>query len=198
MHIMEKIKNVLPHAFWVVVIIGIIILAAKGYDPRDITEETWGKISVVISILSAIFLCFKIYKNEIIDRLILSLDLFMFTLSIGFLGNIPSVLYYYRNYSSVILVAFVALVGVFTFFTPAGFIGVESNDKNKIYSASLKLFAVVIAIGLWCLYFSQYDDQPLLYEWAFPLMIIRIAYDTLGDQVRGKKSKRSWSFKWKY
>ncbi len=195
MQIIQTIKNVLPHVFWVVIIIGVIIALSKGYSPTDFTRETWGNIYIVISIISGVFLCFKIYKQEIVDRMFLGGALFVFIGTIGYLGNISSVLYYYENYIGVILFASITFIGVVTFFSPAGFIGVLSDDKNKIYNASLKLFAVVIGGLLWSLYASIYlNNNGLL----LPIFITRLASDRLGNQVRGKKSKRSWSFKWKY
>jgi hypothetical protein len=193
----QTIKNIFPHVFWVVVIIGVIIALSKGYSPTDFTWQTWGNISVVISIILGVSLCFKIYKQEIIDRLLLGLALFVFVGSIGYLGNISSILYYYGNCPFVILFACLALVGIVTFFTPAGFIGVESDDKNKVYSASLKLFAIVIFGGLWSLYAQIYLNSLFILQ-VLAIRIMRSAYDRLGDQVRGKKSKGSWTFKWKY
>ena len=193
----QTIKNMLPHVFWVVVIIGVIIALSKGYSPIDFTRETWGNISIVVSIVLGASLCFQIYKQETIDRGLLGWMLFVFVGTIGYLGNISSILYYYGNYPFLILFACLALVGVVTFFTPAGFIGVESDDKRKVYIASLKLFAIVIGGGLWCLYAQIYLNSLFILQ-VLAIRIVRSAYDRLGDQVRGKKTKGSWTFKWKY
>ena len=194
----QTIKNIFPHVFWVVVIIGVIIALSKGYSPLTFTQETWGNISVVVSIILGASLCFQVYNQKIIDRYLLGWALFVFVGSIGYLGNISSVLYYYGNYPFVILFACLALVGIITFFTSAGFIGVESDDKNKIYIASLKLFAVVIGGGLLCLYAQTYLNSLFVLQVVI-IRIMRSTYDRLGDQVRGKKSKQStWKFKWKY
>jgi hypothetical protein len=147
---------------------------------------------LVFNALSCFIIAYKMYKKEVVDRLILGVSLFGLIETVPFLGNISSTFYY--DYAGVILFASIAFIGAVTFFSRAGFIGVLSDDKNKVYSASLKLFAVVIAGFLWSLYVSIYLENDLSIYLLLPIAITRLAYDILGDQVRGKKS--DWSFKW--
>lgn len=197
MQVSQTIKNAFPHVLGIVLIVGMVFALSKGIDPTHFGQGVWGYISAIASIVLVALLCFSLYKQEILDRILLGFTLFMLIASVGCLGNIPSILYYYSNYTSIILFGCFIFVGIFTFFTSAGFIGVESDDKNKVNKASLKLFAVVIAGGLWSLYTTIYLKNSSFLE-MLPIFITRSTYDSLGNEIRGKQPKRSWKFKWKY
>jgi hypothetical protein len=176
----------------------MVIALSKGISPLTFTQETWGNLSVVVSIVFVAAICFRVYKKQIVDRYLLGMFLFVLIGSIGYLGNIPSILYYYTNYWLVILFACLTFVGIVTFFTPAGSIGVESDDKNKIQTISLKLLAFLLVQLLSSLWLNDYLNNKLTLQ-LFIMYFVGRAYERLGDEARGKKPKRStWKFKWKY
>lgn len=137
------------------------------------------------SILSYIILVIQLVIKENINRLILGLSLFVSLASIGWLYNIPSVLYYYDNYAYILPYFFIIGVGLIAMFTQGSFIGVSLSDKRTLRIASFKLLIASI-LGLLLSFYTHIITFSLLplaiYEWRLRFVL------------EGK----SWNLTWKY
>jgi len=109
--------------------------------------------SVIAIIQSAIFVFYKIFLN----RFLLAINLFLLGGGLAFLTNSTILLNVYDNYQHIMLFVALIIVGVVTtFFTKAGFVGVENSSPVKTRRFSLYLLgASVLGLGA-ALVFKNY------------------------------------------
>lgn len=189
-------NNWFSYILLIIFIAYITILFMQGHDPiADFTLQKYGNAFVIASVLSLINIALQLYKKQIIHRLALGLNLFVFIGAVTFLGNISSISYCYDVHTGLVLWACIFFVGIITtFYTRAGFIGVASADVKDVYIASLKLLLVTMSYGLWSLWMRQYYPG-VSSGTILPFVIFDSLYHRWGKQLRGEKVS---TFKWKY
>lgn len=151
-------------------LIGKVSGRVQTSDVAKIHE--YGMWCFVGSIISYILIAIRLYKGEIIERIVYIFTFFLSIASIVFLAHIPSLEYYYNEYTLIIFAACFPLVGlVTTLFSSAGFVGVLSDNKTAIVSASYKLLAwsLLIVAGASLIHYYGLSSDRL---WTFLFFVI--------------------------
>ena len=106
------------------------------------TRETgvnWKWAFIVGACLAVIEKVFLMTKKYPLGRIFLGMDIFLIVGGVGFLLNIPLIMYIYGSLFQATPFAILLAVGFFTtFFTERGFVGIEHNEKRRVilYSTS--------------------------------------------------------------
>jgi hypothetical protein len=118
-------------------------------------DLAWKNAFILGSLLSLVVVSIQLCYKVVFNRLLLGGYLFLITGAILFMTEAYSILYYYGVYKGASFLSSIALVGIITtFFTKAGFVGVESHDTLNVKKLSLQLLAlnfiaVAWAVGLY-------------------------------------------------
>jgi hypothetical protein len=131
----------------------------------------------------------KVYKKEILDRLLLGVLLYL-GVSIFALATHSSYLshLYYHYYGGIVFMC-ISAVGLFTmFYSRAGFIGVLSDNQAVVRKTSLRLFYLAIGLTLFFLVISNYvQERPMTVLMLIGLAILRITRDHFADKINSGK-----------
>jgi len=151
------------------------------------TDLAWKQAFILGGLCTIVILCIHLYKNVILDRLMLGINLFLLVGSGAFLSNSLYVLYYFGTYKGAVFLSCIAIVGLATtLFSNTGFIGIRTNHTDMIHKTSLQLLFLTIICIAWSLIANDYG---LIVSAVIPFVILRMMYAKLGDKL--KKSKMS-------
>lgn len=157
--------------------------------------QNYGTFMIAATFVSGFTLLFQRHKREILDRGILASSLFFLIGSVVFLINNSFITFYYDKYTRVIFFCSLVCVGfITTFFSMAGFVGVNAEDKNKINKESVKLLGVTLICLGWS-FVASYYYAPFASSFTIPFFIWIVA-DIFFARKSGYKDTRGWSFKW--
>lgn len=141
------------------------------------TEQAWYMAFVVAAIASLVVNGILLMHNLILDRFGLGLNLFFLVGGLAFFFNVSSILMLYSKFKALSLFANIALVGlVTTIFSPYGFIGIQTHNKNLIKKNSWLLLSAVLAA---CVFSYVFNDAKLLISGALPFIFLKFFRDQL-------------------
>lgn len=127
----------------------IFILTAKYYDFTDLGWQNGFYAGSLFAILQTIFL---VLNNQVIERFLLAVNLFLLGGAFGFLLNSDLILEFYGAHKQVVLFVALIIVGLFTTFsTKTGFLGIDKFTKKEtrilsLYLLAASAFALAISI----------------------------------------------------
>jgi len=145
------------------------------------TDLAWRDAFIFGGLCTIFVIAVYVYKRATFDRLMLGVNLFLLVGALLFLSNAFSLLYYYGAYKGVVFLSGIAVVGVITtFFSEAGFIGVEGRNKIAIRKASLQLLLFTIFGIIWSFVMNNYG---LIITAVVPFIMLRIVREKLSKQL---------------
>ena len=145
-------------------------------------DLAWKNAFIIGGLCTVLVVTFQLYKNIIVHRLMLGVNLFLLVGAGAFLGNVYSILYYFGAYKGPVFLSCILLVGLFTtLFSSSGFVGVESKNSKKVYKASLQMLLLNFFAIVWSIIMNSYG---LIVSVVIPFIGLRIIYDRLGDQIK--------------
>jgi hypothetical protein len=157
--------------------------------------QNYGTFMIGATLVSGLILLYQRYRKEILDRGIMACTLFFALGSVVFLINDPFITFYYDEYASATFFLSLVFVGfITTFFSTAGFVGVESEDKHAVNKASGKLLGVALICLVWS-FMASYYEVLFFFYFSMPL-IVWIGADIFFARRLGFKDTRWWTFKW--
>lgn len=146
---------------------------------KGMTSLAWQEAFYVAGLLALIVFAVLWYKKITLDRLMLGMNLFLFSAAVGFFFNIEPLLNFYEAYKGVALLGNVAIVGILsTLFFPAGFIGIVHSDTMK---SSLILLGASILAVIWSVIMNT---QGIALSAALPFILLKIFQEYLITQTR--------------
>ncbi len=144
------------------------------------TEVAWKETLILSQLVAILIISIQLYKKIIINRLMLSMNIFFLVGTMAFLFSFNPILYVYGIYKGATFIGCVTGVGLITtFFFPAGFIGIEHSDKKKIRRASLQLLGASILGLIWAVVMNDYGVTITA---AIPFLILLLLSDFLQRQ----------------
>jgi hypothetical protein len=169
--------------FWIV----YVIYLKATYGDIDFSLEHVGPGCIIFTALYLCIVVYELYKKEILNRIMLSIGFCIGGAAIVYVGDITSLAYYYNNESYILYFICLVVVGIITtFFTNAGFIGIDYRDKQEVQKESLKLLAwmSVSFVGIMVLntYFLLKD------VWLVLILCMNTLYDHYCEKIEKKKS----------
>ncbi|HEX4069298.1 MAG TPA: hypothetical protein VHX42_04320 [Candidatus Babeliales bacterium] len=173
---------------FIVYIVYVLVNFKQGnMTLKQASWEGYRNWLVLSTFISFIIIAIELYRGKVIDRLIWAATLFFLIGTIGCLGNISFITDYYDVYFSAILLMLLCIVGIVTTcFSPAGFVGVLSENKKKVWHASLTLLAVNIICVVWSVWAQCYGLTGFFY-FVFPVVAWRSIRDILVKKIHGEK-----------
>ena len=153
-----------------------------GYPwAKGMTEVAWKETLILSQLVAILIISIQFYKKIIINRLMLSMNVFFLVGTMAFLFSFNPILYVYGIYKGATFIGCVTGVGLITtFFFPAGFIGIEHSDKKKIRRASLQLLGASILGLIWAVVMNDYGVTITA---VIPFLILLLLNDFLQRQL---------------
>lgn len=174
----------------------VFIMITGNWGSESIENiQNGGSFFVFATLLSCVALTYQVYRKEILNRSIIAVTLFFLIGSVVFLINDPVVNMYYDEYAGLTMFLSLIVVGIIsTFYSSAGLIGVEVDDKAALHRASV----ILLITTVFCMIFSmgaRLCGAGLLFYSYVPVIIWIQTDFRLAKKLR-RPDARGWSFKW--
>lgn len=174
----------------VLVVYMIYLMAINDHQEVQFTLEHYGNLWIAFSIAYLLMACYKLYKKQILDRITLAVGIFVIGAAITYLADLSFVAHYYNNYPYILFFFYLIVIGIITtFFTEAGFIGIDYPDKKLVRKESLYLlmWVIIYSIGIFIThYYLPIDSHAYWVVWMMILMM-RVAYDHCLEKIEKKE-----------
>jgi hypothetical protein len=144
-------------------------------------DIAWKNAFIVGGLCTIMVVAFHLYKKIMFDRLMLGVNLFLLVGACAFLSNMYSLLYYFGTYKGPVFLVSTFVVGLCTtIFSKAGFVGVDTPDRKKIYTTSLRLLFFNFVCIIWSI---MTNDNGFIISVVVPFVALRVIYDRYGKQL---------------
>lgn len=119
----------------------VFLLYAAGID-QSITQN-WQGPFVASSIVAILTMTILLYNKFVLNRLMIGINAYLILGSVGLFTQPDLIHQVYGKFQASGMLACIIIVGVISLLiSPAGFIGVQSQDRKKVVKTSLYLLLV--------------------------------------------------------
>jgi hypothetical protein len=145
----------------------VFLIYAVGID-KSITQN-WQGPFVASSIVAILTMTILLYNKVILNRLMIGINSYLITGSLGLFTKPDWIHQVYGKLEASGMLAWIIIVGVISLLiSPAGFIGVTSQDRRKVVMSSLYL--LLVALGAF--FVSWYFQGNKLYAEFIPFIAL--------------------------
>lgn len=153
-------------------------ICARAYG---MTPDAWQNAFILAGFVALLVFIVLWQHAPNIDRLVLGLNIFFLLGAYAIVSGNNALLEWYSASQGGPLFSCVVAVGLLaTLFSPHGFVGMKSKNKQAIQYASFLLLAASVVALIWSV---TADDRGILFAVALPFLILLLIRDQLARQI---------------